>query len=46
MKILKIFMLGIFLASTPMILTACDDNSSLEEGAEEISDEIDDATTN
>lgn len=46
MKIIKVFLMAIFLASTPLLLTACEDESSLEEAAEEISDEIDDATTN
>lgn len=45
MKILKIMMIGMFLASTPILLTACEDESALEEGVEEIGDEIDDATT-
>lgn len=45
MKILKIMMIGMFLASTPTLLTACEDESALEEGVEEIGDEIDDATT-
>ena len=46
MKILKIFIMGLFLASTPMMLSACEQQSDLEEGIEEIGDEIDDATTN
>jgi hypothetical protein len=43
MNLLKVLFMGVFLFSTPMLLTACEDESALEEGAEEISDEIDDA---
>lgn len=46
MKLFKYFILGLALISAPAALVACDNDSSLEEGAEEISDEIDDATTN
>jgi len=43
MKLLKILLLGAFFASTPLILTACEQESQLEEGVEEVGDEIDDA---
>jgi|TARA_A100000164_G_C21385907_1_gene530832 hypothetical protein len=46
MKYLKLILACLFLASTPLMLSACDKNSDLEEAAEEVSDEIDDATTN
>lgn len=46
MKLFKLFLVALALTSTPLLITACDQNSSLEEGAEEVSDEIDDATTN
>lgn len=46
MKLIKLAIVGICLASTPALITACDQNNSLEEGVEEIADEIDDATTN
>jgi hypothetical protein len=46
MKYLQAILMGTFLFSAPMVLVACDQDSSLEEGAEEIADEIDDATTN
>jgi hypothetical protein len=52
MKFLKYLFMGVFFLSAPMALTACEQESALEEstenieeGAEEISDEIDDATT-
>ncbi len=51
MKMLKMIMLGAFLVATPMALTACEQDSALEnaaedvnEGMEEVADEIDDAT--
>ena len=43
MNILKLFFMGVLLFSTPLMLTACEDENAIEEGAEEISDEIDDA---
>lgn len=46
MNLLKLMMLGFFMLSTPVLLGACEQESSLEEAAEEVSDEIDDATTN
>ena len=46
MKAIKLFMLGLFLVGTPLFMTACEQESSLEEGIEEVGDEIDDATTN
>ena len=46
MNYLKITLACLFLASTPLMLTSCDKNSDLEEASEEVSDEIDDATTN
>lgn len=46
MKLFKLFLVALALTSTPMLLAACDQNTSLEEGAEEVSDEVDDATTN
>lgn len=45
MKVFKLFLLALVLTSTPLLISACDNNSSLEEAAEEVSDEIDDATT-
>lgn len=45
MKVLKIILMGFFLTATPLMLTACEDESALEEGVEEVGDEIDDATT-
>lgn len=53
MKIFKLILMGVFLASTPVLVTACEQDSALEnaaedidEGIEEVQDEIDDATTN
>lgn len=46
MNILKLAMLGLFMFSTPFVLAACEQESSFEEGVEEVEDEIDDATTN
>ena len=45
MKLLKLLLLGVFLTSAPMALSACEQESELEEGVEEIGDEVDDATT-
>ena len=45
MRLFKIFLMGIALASTPLVISACDENTTLEEGAEEVADEVDDATT-
>lgn len=44
MKFLNIMLLGAFLVSAPLMLTACEEQSSLEEGVEEVGDEIDDAS--
>lgn len=46
MNILKLIMLGLFAFSTPVILAACEQETPAEETMEEVSDEIDDATTN
>ena len=45
MKYFKFLMMGVALAGTPLMLTACEEKSALEEAAEEVEDEIDDATT-
>jgi hypothetical protein len=45
MKLIKLMLLGVFLAATPLLMMACEQESDLEEGIEEIEDEIDDATT-
>jgi hypothetical protein len=63
MKNLKLFLAAFILVASPMALTACEDDTMLEEGAEsieegadnledgaeemseEVSDEVDDATT-
>ena len=46
MSIFKITLMAALLLSTPLLLSACEDKNALEEGAEEVSDEIDDATSN
>lgn len=46
MTFMKYAVLGFFMVTTPLMITACDNNNSVEEAAEEVSDEIDDATTN
>ena len=46
MNLLKMMMFGLFMLTTPLMLSACDQNNSAEEAVEEIGDEIDDATTN
>ncbi len=56
MKLFKMLMLATFLIASPFVITACEQKSdfekgaedlgdSIEEGAEELSDEVDDATT-
>ncbi len=52
MRFLRLVLMGLFIVSGSAALTACEQESNLEEGAEEISegaeevaDEIDDATT-
>lgn len=45
MQYLKMLLLGLAFVSTPLVLSACEDESALEEGVEEVGDEIDDATT-
>lgn len=45
MKTLKTALFALFMLSTPFLVTACEQESSLEEGVEEVGDEIDDATT-
>ncbi len=45
MKVFKLFLLALVLTSTPMLISACDNKSSLEKAAEEVSDAVDDATT-
>jgi hypothetical protein len=37
-------MIGLFLASTPLLLSACEQESALEENMEEAGDEIEEAT--
>lgn len=44
MKLLKIMMMGVFLAGTPVLLTACEDETVFEENMEEAGDEIENAT--
>lgn len=44
MKVLKYIFLGAFLMATPLALSACEQQSPIEEGLEEVGDEIDDAT--
>ena len=44
MKFLNVLLLGTFLVSAPLMLTACEEQGPLEEGVEEIEDEIDDAS--
>tara|TARA_R100001143_G_C3237250_1_gene77448 strand:- start:128 stop:265 length:138 start_codon:yes stop_codon:yes gene_type:complete len=44
MKLLKMMMMGVFLAGTPVLLTACEDETQLEESMEEAGDEIENAT--
>ncbi|MGB0720556.1 MAG: hypothetical protein ACPGRX_08780 [Bdellovibrionales bacterium] len=46
MKLLKTGIIAIALIGTPLLISACEQKSDLEEGVEEIQDEIDDATTN
>ena len=43
MKLFRLFVLGMCLMSLPMVITACEQENSIEEGAEEVGDEIDDA---
>lgn len=44
MKALNLVLLAAFLIGTPLMITACEQQSPLEEAAEEVSDEVDDAT--
>jgi hypothetical protein len=44
MNILKLMMLGLFMVSTPLMLSACEQESQLEESVEEAGDEIEEAT--
>lgn len=46
MNLLKILLLGTFMISGPILLTACEEQSPVEEAAEEAADEIDDHTSN
>lgn len=44
MKFAKMAFFALFIMSAPFALIACEDESALEEGVEEVGDEIDDAT--
>ncbi len=46
MKSLKILLAALFLATTPFIITACEQEGPVEESMEEVGDDIDDATGN
>lgn len=46
MKLSKLILLSAFALTMPLLLSACERESSVEEAIEEVSDEIDDATTN
>lgn len=45
MKLLHLIMAGLFLFSAPLLLSACKEESPVEEAVEEVQDEVDDATT-
>jgi hypothetical protein len=44
MKTLKMMLMGFFIVSAPLALMACEDENSVGEAVEEVTDEIDDAT--
>ena len=44
MKILKRMLMGFFIVSAPLTLTACEEENPVGEAVEEVTDEIDDAT--
>lgn len=46
MKQFKLFILALCLIGTPLMITACEQESDVEEAVEEVNDEIDDATIN
>ena len=46
MKSLKVLFIALTLATTPLIITACEQEGPVEESLEEVGDEIDDATSN
>lgn len=45
MTIFKKLIMAVFLTSTMFAVAGCDDNNAVEEAAEEVTDEIDDATS-
>ncbi|MDF2368223.1 hypothetical protein [Sneathiella sp.] len=44
MRVLKTMLVGLFIVSAPLVLTACEDENPVGEAVEEVTDELDDAT--
>ncbi len=44
MKVLKMMLMGFFVVSAPLALTACEEENPVGEAVEEVADELDDAT--